>query len=132
MQRNTHQKQKVLDVLKALRGDHPTAETVFEYVSKEIPSISRATVYRILRQFAHDGTITQMHIPESADRYDDLMSQHYHLLCNSCRDVIDLMDIDFKKIKLPQGDLGGCKITGIEFTFLGVCSRCAKKKKTKK
>lgn len=125
MKRNTHQKQSVLNVLKSLHGQHPTAEMVYEQLSQIIPTISRATVYRILNQFAEEGIITQLHIPESADHYEDLMTPHHHLLCNSCKQVVDLAAPYFENISLPQNDASGCKITGIELTFLGVCPKCA-------
>jgi Fur family peroxide stress response transcriptional regulator len=127
MKRNTHQKQTILNIVKSLRGQHPAAETVYEQVSQIIPSISRATVYRILNQFVEQGVIAQLHVPESADRYDDLLSPHYHLLCNSCKRIVDLTDFycDFGKLQLPQDDVAGCRITGMELLFLGVCSECA-------
>lgn len=127
MKRNTHQKQSVLNVLESLRGQHPTAETVYDQVSEIIPSISRATVYRILNQYAEQGTIAQLHIKESADRYDDLMDPHYHLLCTSCKRVLDLAAPNYEKIPLPQDDASGCKITGVELTFLGICPECGSK-----
>lgn len=128
MGRNTHQKQSILNVLSSLRGQHPTAETVYEQVSQILPSISRATVYRILNQFAEQGAIAQLHVPESADHYDDLISPHYHLLCTACKQVVDLAAPHIEKIPLPQNDVSGCKITGVELTFLGICSECGRNK----
>lgn len=125
MKRNTHQKQSILDVLTALNGQHPTTEMVYEHVSKIIPSISRATVYRILKQFAEQGIIAQIHIPESADHYDDFLSPHQHLLCDSCKSLVDLVAPGFPEIQLPQRDASGCEITGVEVIFRGICSKCA-------
>ncbi|GHV46859.1 transcriptional repressor [Synergistales bacterium] len=125
MGRNTHQKHSILNALESLRGQHPTAEMVYERVSQSIPSLSRATVYRVLNSFAKHGAILQLHIPESGDRYDDVTSPHYHLLCNVCKRVVDLTAPRFEEIPLPQEDVSGCQITGIELMFLGVCPECA-------
>lgn len=125
MARNTHQKENVLQVLRSMRGVHPTAEMVYQEVCKVIPSISKATVYRILSQSAQGERIAQLHVPDSPDRYDDLMTPHYHLLCTSCKRVVDLATPQIQQIPLPQEDASGCKITGVELTFLGVCSHCA-------
>ncbi|GHV36623.1 transcriptional repressor [Synergistales bacterium] len=127
MGRNTHQKQSILNALTSLRGQHPTAEMVYERVSQTIPSLSRATVYRVLNGFAEHGDILQLHIPESGDRYDDVISPHYHLLCNVCKRVVDLAAPRLEEIPLPQNDISGCYITGIELMFLGICSECASK-----
>jgi Fe2+ or Zn2+ uptake regulation protein len=126
MVRNTHQKQNVLDTLKSMRGQHPTAETVYEKVSQNIPTISRATVYRVLNQFAEQGAVAQLHVPESAVRYDDLLAPHCHLLCSSCNRVVDLAEppFDFGKLPLPQEDVSGSRITGAEILFRGVCPEC--------
>lgn len=124
MTRNTHQKQSVQNAVQALRGRHPTAETVYERVSQTIPSISRATVYRILKRMTDDGTIAHLHIPESADHYDDIVQPHHHLLCTVCKQVVDLAAPDIPEISLPADDISGCRITGVEIMFHGVCPEC--------
>ena len=118
MGRNTHQKQSVLNTLKSLRGLHPTAEMVYERASQTIPSLSRATVYRVLNGLTEQGVVLQLHIPESGDRYDDVISPHHHLWCNVCKRVADLVEPKFEKIPLPQEDVSGCRITGGELMFL--------------
>jgi Fe2+ or Zn2+ uptake regulation protein len=130
MERTTHQKQAVLGVMKSLRGQHPTAETVYEYVAKDIPSISKATVYRILNRFAEQGALLRIHTPMpgadllSGDHYDDTVTPHSHMMCNSCKRVIDVSVPQFENIVLPQTDSFGCRITGVEVMFVGVCREC--------
>ncbi|GHS95315.1 transcriptional repressor [Synergistales bacterium] len=126
MGRNTHQKQSILNALASLHGQHPTAEMVYERVSQTIPSLSRATVYRVLNGFAGQGVILQIHTPESGYRYDDVTSPHYHLLCDVCKRVVDLLAPRLEKIPLPQEDVSGCRITGVELMFFGVCPDCAR------
>ena len=125
MERNTHQKENVLKVLRSLRGEHPTVETVYDHVSQIIPSISRATVYRILNQYTKQNAAKQINIPASADRYDDLMEPHYHLLCDRCKSLVDLSGPKFDDIPLPQNDESGCEIKGVQVIFTGICSKCA-------
>jgi Fur family peroxide stress response transcriptional regulator len=127
MERNTHQKQSILSALESLRGRHPTAETVYELVSQTIPSLSRATVYRVLNGFVEQGSVRQLHIPESGDRYDDVVSPHCHMLCDICGCVVDVAVPQFEKIPLPREDVSGCQIKGVELTFFGVCADCAAK-----
>lgn len=124
MTRNTHHKQSVLNALRLLHGRHPTADHVYELVSKDILSLSKATVYRILRQFSERGIVARLHIPGSADRYDDVTSPHYHLVCDACGKVIDL-PVRFEKTLLPKTDVSGCEITGVELVFRGFCPECA-------
>jgi Fur family peroxide stress response transcriptional regulator len=98
---------------------------VYEQVSQAIPSLSRATVYRVLNRFAERGIVVRLHTPESGDRYDDVTSPHYHLLCDVCKCVVDLAEPRLEKIPLPQEDVSGCRITDVELMFFGVCPKCA-------
>lgn len=127
MPRNTYQKLTVLKVLNSLRGQHPTVETVYEQVAEEIPFISKATVYRILNQASEQGTVKKLHVPESADRYDDLTIMHHHLMCTACHKVVDLAAPYQETIRLPQDDETGCQITGVQVMFTGLCSDCVGK-----
>ena len=128
MNRTTFQKQCVMKALRDMRGQHPTTESVYREVAKIIPSISPATVYRILNQNAERGVIAKLHVPDSAARYDDLMSPHYHLLCNSCQRLFDLPPLRMREIPAPRETVSGHTITGVEFIFRGVCAECAKRK----
>ena len=55
MQRNTAQRKQVMDVLMSLEGEHPSAEMVYEKVHALYPTVSKATVYRILKDEAAHG-----------------------------------------------------------------------------
>jgi Fe2+ or Zn2+ uptake regulation protein len=129
MERNTHQKQSILNALESLRGMHPTAEMVYECVSERIPTISRATVYRVLNQFAEQGAVLQLHVPASGDHYDNKTEPHFHMLCSSCKRVLDIFAPQYN-IELPRGDASGCHIMGFELLFMGLCPDCAAKQLT--
>lgn len=124
MTRNTHQKQQVFKVLKSLRGEHPTADDVYKQVSQAIPSISRATVFRILNNLAAEGTINQLRTPDLLNRYDDWILPHHHLLCSSCRKVIDLETSELKNFSNLPSEIAGCKVTGVDLVFRGLCPKC--------
>ncbi|MDR0858242.1 MAG: transcriptional repressor [Oscillospiraceae bacterium] len=127
MERNTHQKQCILNALEELRGEHPTAEKIYETVSQTLPTISRATVYRVLNQFAGQGVLLQLHVPDSGDHYDNNTMPHSHLLCCDCKRVVDLESPQLPTFDIPSGDASGCRITGVEVLFLGQCPHCAAK-----
>ena len=52
--RNTVQRAMTLEAVRRLHA-HPTAEEVYRQVAAEHPSVSRATVYRNLRQLAESA-----------------------------------------------------------------------------
>lgn len=124
MSRTTYQKQCVLAVLHSMRGQHPTAEAVYAEVLKTIPSISLATVYRILNKSAEGEVVNRIHGPDSAVRYDDWQEPHHHLLCSSCKRLFDLPVLPIQEIVMPVNPVSGHTITGVELIFRGICSEC--------
>jgi Fur family ferric uptake transcriptional regulator/Fur family peroxide stress response transcriptional regulator len=127
MQRNTYQKQIVMQAVNEFLGQHPTADCIFEYARTRVPTITLATVYRILNQMSISGNIKEVYVPNSASRFDGRTERHFHILCQSCKRVADFeADAAFAEPTLPQGDKSGCTVTGMEITFLGVCAECGK------
>ena len=90
MERNTVQKEIVLEALKELTN-HPTADTVYERVHANHPSISKATVYRLLGKMADSGQILRVRINNGADHFDHQTFPHYHVRCTNCGSVDDVM-----------------------------------------
>jgi Fur family peroxide stress response transcriptional regulator len=79
-------------VYKALyaRKDHPDAETLYEEVSRQLPRISRATVYKNLRELTEEGLVRQLDSCGSVKHYDAELYEHYHFVCRNCGRIEDL------------------------------------------
>ena len=75
--RNTVQRAMTLEAVRRLHS-HPTAEEVYRQVAAEYPSISRATVYRNLRQLAESGLLLKINTTDGADHFDHRCDAHYH------------------------------------------------------
>ena len=67
-ERQTKQKQIIYDALKTL--DHPTATEVYGYVHEIVPTVSRATVFRVLGGFATNGRALELRAAGNEVRYD--------------------------------------------------------------
>ena len=87
--RNTLQKRIVTDVFSEMTN-HPSAGMVYEAVAEKFPSISRATVYRILAEAAEEGKIQRLKLVDANDRYDFTLGKHYHIVCEKCGAVADV------------------------------------------
>jgi len=128
LQRNTYPKKKVLEAVKAL-SNHPTVEEVYTEVKKTHPTISKNTVYRNLRQLAENGEIRKVSLPWEQERYDRLTSQHYHLQCENCGEILDI-GIDY----LGNADeivrqKYGIQVNGHDIVFKGICTKCGETRK---
>ncbi len=126
-ERNTMQKEIIYSALCRM-ANHPTADEVYRSVHEEHPSISRATVFRVLNKLADNGTILKVNIANGADHFDHRTFRHYHAHCSCCGEVSDvrlapLVMLEDKAIEAE----GGFSITGYSLQFDGICSRCAGK-----
>ena len=59
--------------------DHPSADVLYERISKHFPDMSFDTVYRTLTTFAEVGLIEQVEGFGAAMRFDHEMGEHHHL-----------------------------------------------------
>lgn len=121
MSRNTIQKEAVKEYLMSVTS-HPTADTVYMAVREKLPSISKGTVYRILKSFTEDGQIQE--ISSEVSHYDGNSSQHAHFICKKCGNVIDIFDNN-SKIRYNEINEFG-KIETTQLNFFGVCKNCLK------
>lgn len=124
--KNTIQKTAILNALMSL--DHPTADEVYECVHSEFPSISKATVYRILNRISEEGEILHLQIPGGADRFDTTLCAHHHLKCNKCGKVCDVDVPELDGIEKRIKEENGFSIGGYRLVFSGLCSDCIFKK----
>jgi Fe2+ or Zn2+ uptake regulation protein len=119
MQRNTKQKQAIIDYLKSVKT-HPDAETVYAYVRKQIKNISLGTVYRILKDLSANGEILQLSCQDTA-RFDGDNSNHIHFVCSKCNEIYDIFDAP-NLINLENNKVG--KINNYKIYLYGKCKRC--------
>lgn len=128
VQRNTMQKSIVLETVRSMY-DHPTADMVYNELHGSYPTISKATVYRILGQLSANGDIRKVAVTGGADHYDFNTSPHYHIICTKCGAVGDIVMDSIPQVENPSEyiiDSGGFTVCGGTVLFSGVCSECSK------
>jgi len=123
----TYIRLKILNRLETNKT-HPTAEVIFKALVKEIPTISRTSVYNTLNVFYEKGLITPIFITGLEARFDSNISPHHHFLCERCGQIIDL-DIECNYYK--KGNVQGHRIIELHGYFKGICKDCLKKKEKK-
>ena len=123
----TYIRLKILNCLETNKTHHK-AEAIFKALVKEIPTISRTSVYNTLNVFCEKGLITPIFITGLEVRFDSNISPHHHFLCERCGQIIDL-DIECKNYK--KGNVRGHRITELHGYYKGICKDCLKKKEKK-
>ena len=125
-ERQTKQKQIIYDALRRL--NHPTATEVYGSVHEEYPTVSRATVFRVLGGFATNGKALEIRVAGDEVRYDYNVMPHYHAHCKDCGKVADVMPMQVK----IEGN-NACverefEVEGYSIEFFGRCKTCKDKK----
>ena len=123
MTRNTVQRQIILEILQKYNA-HPTVEDVYQEIHKHHPTISKATVYRNLRQLAENGEALQILMPDEPERFDKRTDRHYHFRCGSCGIMYDV-DIDYpKEMDEAVSKKYEFDVYGHDIVFRGLCASC--------
>ncbi|MDR1564677.1 MAG: transcriptional repressor [Oscillospiraceae bacterium] len=125
-ERYSRQREAILSYLKSTKI-HPSAETVYLQIKKDIPNISLGTVYRNLAWLRESGDIIQISMPEGAERYDGETRQHHHIMCTSCGRVDDIFEDLIPLLDYKAGVLSGYTSVGHNLHFNGLCPDCAGK-----
>lgn len=118
--RLSHQRLKVLEFLTNNRI-HPTVDQIYSELHKDIPSLSKTTVYNSLNALVDAGLVKVITIEDNETRYDADTDNHGHFKCESCGHIYDFeinMDIFDSK------DLNNFKINNRDVYFKGICPDC--------
>ena len=103
---------------------HPTADEIFSSLKKNIPSLSKTTVYNALDALQKHGIIQAITISGSELRYDIPHGMHHHFYCKKCGKIVDI-DISCPNIK-KMSEFGH-KVEEIHGYIKGICKECLKK-----
>jgi Fe2+ or Zn2+ uptake regulation protein len=118
----SYQRMKIFEYLITHRN-HPTVDTIYKSLSKEIPTLSKTTVYNTLNLFVEKKIAIVIVIEENETRYDADVSIHGHFKCDKCEKVYDI-DIDTKNIDISS--LDKFQINEHHLYFKGICEECLK------
>ena len=86
----------------ATHHTHPTVEEVFLALKKQLPTVSRTTVYNTLRMLSEHGAASMITIDDHRVCYDGITEPHAHFFCKRCEKVFD-----FETMEMPRYIKGG-------------------------
>ncbi|MBQ7924534.1 MAG: transcriptional repressor [Clostridia bacterium] len=121
-ERQTKQKQIIYEALRTL--NHPTATEVYGYVHDAYPTVSRATVFRVLGGFAGSGRALELRSAGSEVRYDYNVEPHCHGRCTVCGRLSDVEVEGLPKNGVKATACDGFEVQSYALEFFGVCMNC--------
>jgi Fur family peroxide stress response transcriptional regulator len=105
---------------------HPTAQSIYDALRKEIHSLSLGNVYRNLKILTEEGRIIRRDFGDNIEHFDAITSVHYHFICDKCRQVRDFkMPLQDSLNKSAQNTSSHI-IKGHTIEFYGTCEECSK------
>lgn len=117
----TFQRIKILEYLEN-KPHHPTADMIYADLYKDVPTLSKTTVYNTLDVLRKNSLVNVLTITESELRYEYHHQTHHHFLCRICGEIID---IDARCTYEKSMNIQGHKIEEIHGYFKGVCNSCS-------
>lgn len=107
---------------------HPTVEAIYKELIEELPTLSKTTVYNVLKLFIEKKLVNEVNIGTNEKRYELITKKHSHFICQVCNRIYDIpfvcSEIEHKVIK-------GFEITDQEVNLKGICPSCTQTRITK-
>jgi len=114
----------VLDVL----HEHPHAdvETITTGARARLGTLSTQAAYDVVHALTEIGMLRRIEPAGSPARYEiERHDNHHHLICRSCRELLDVPCATGEAPCLEASDDAGYLIDEAEVTFWGLCPTCA-------
>jgi len=114
-----------LKILKYIEGNkkHPTVDMIYREISKEIPTLSKTTIYNTMNLLVKKGIISEVCLGEGELRYDINIMPHGHFRCTECGKIFDV-ELEHKLFKMKS--INGNQIFHTSIYFTGKCKECLK------
>lgn len=106
---------------------HPSADEIYTNLSKNMPTLSKTTVYNTLKLFSKNGAALMLTIDENKVCFDGDTTPHTHFFCKKCGRIFDL------PLNIPVNELIGTETEGHDITevylyYRGICKNCLTQK----
>ena len=126
MQRNTRQRQAILEVFERTANPLSALET-HRRVRARVPGAGLATIYRALGALAAEGRLSPVALPGQPARYEKSAKEHHHYFqCDECHRVFE---IDACPGDMARQAPKGFAVKRHEVILYGECGECGEKRR---
>ncbi|HLR07637.1 MAG TPA: peroxide-responsive transcriptional repressor PerR [Bacillota bacterium] len=105
---------------------HPTADDIYKALENKFPNMSVATVYNNLRVLREIGLVRELTYGDSSSRFDCNMTDHYHIICNSCGKIVDFHYPTLDEVEALAEQVTGFEVSHHRMEIYGTCNECQK------
>jgi Fur family ferric uptake transcriptional regulator len=122
-QRLTAQRLLLLELIEKTEGQLDVYE-IYRRAKERNRKLSLSTVYRALRLFTDLGIVDDLQYGEHHYHPAKLSSEHYHLVCLGCGQVVEFESQLVDALKEAVGASYNFSVTRSEVNLSGYCQRC--------
>jgi Fur family ferric uptake transcriptional regulator len=126
--RLTPQRETILQVFQNLpKGEHLSAEDLYELLQEEGESISLSTIYRTVKLMARMGILRELELAEGHKHYEinqPYPHHHHHLICVRCNKTIEFKSDSILKVGIKTTTKEGYHLLDCQLTIHAVCPTC--------
>jgi Fe2+ or Zn2+ uptake regulation protein len=101
--------------------DHPTVDSIYQSLKEELPTLSKTTVYNVLKLFLENNLVKSVNINNTESRYELNHTPHSHFQCDVCGTIYDIPHI---VPNYNKDNLADFFIKEEEVNLRGVCPNC--------
>jgi Fur family ferric uptake transcriptional regulator len=123
--RLTPQRETILQVFQNLpRGNHLSAEDLYNLLKSRGEAISLSTIYRTLKLMARMGILRELELAEGHKHYEinqPYPHHHHHLVCVQCNKTIEFKNDSISKTSMKQAEKSGFHLLDCQLTIHTIC-----------
>lgn len=121
--RLTPQRLAILRAVDSAEG-HLSPSEIFALVSRTLPGITEATIYRTLDFLTEQGLILCAHMGSGRIVYQSIRHAHHHLVCRRCGDSVNLPEKMLRAAYREVQETYGYRMDASHTTLFGLCPKC--------
>jgi len=119
----TPQRLMIFEILEN-NTSHPSAEEIYKKVKGIYPTVSFTTIYKTLEVLRELGEVKELTIDDARKHYDPNTSTHHHIICSSCKKILDVFEDFSSHVKLPESFKADYTVSDFQVSFYGICKEC--------
>lgn len=130
VQRNTKQKELILECLKLNNSRHLTSDNIFDILKKQGTPVSKSTIYRYLTTLEQTGSVRKYiidgheHACYQFIKNKESCCEHYHLICSNCNKTIHFESNKLTNLLKQLSKEKNFQLDIPKTIFYGICENC--------